>query len=203
MNKIIEFFSSELCFWINLSLALIGISLWFLNWVLAQKRLKRMSRESTEYFSKLVCVPMIGGKETYIYNKTDLLTSIIIEKVEEEKRKPKPISPEELCKTFEDKYKNIELRTCPLCNAQSRLEISLYKYTQNEGFAGGYNINAKIHCSKCKCGLDRQLLYTNILFSGESDNIERVDETVLAYVKEWNARFEDLDNYEEDKPDEI
>ena len=41
MNKIIEFFNSELCFWINLSLALIGISLWFLNWVLLQKRLKR------------------------------------------------------------------------------------------------------------------------------------------------------------------
>ena len=193
MNKIIEFFNSELYFWINLNLALICISLWLLNWVLKRKQLKRINRENAEYFSKFVYAPMIDGKEICVGGKTDLLTTYLLEKIEEEKQKPKPILPEELCKTFENKYKSIELRSCPLCNSKSRLKISLHKYTQMEGFAGGYYINAKIHCSKCKCGLDKVSLYTNIRFSDESDNIERVDEIVSSYVKEWNERYDDLD----------
>ena len=137
-----------------------------------------------------------------------LFVDMLKEQIEYERDRPKPITPEERCEAFMDKYKDLELHPCPLCNGQSRLTISLRKFTQYEGFAGGYKINAKIHCSKCKCGLDRQLLYTNILFSGESDNIERVDEIVSSYVKEWNGRYDDLDvqrpdSYKEDKPDEI
>ena len=78
MNKIIEFFNSELCFWINLSLALIGISLWFLNWVLMRKRLKRMIRESAEYFSKIVYFPMTSVDDKYVGGKSRLLTDLCL-----------------------------------------------------------------------------------------------------------------------------
>lgn len=45
MNKIIEFFSSELWFWINLFLGLIGIFLWILNWILMRVHTKREYRK--------------------------------------------------------------------------------------------------------------------------------------------------------------
>ena len=142
---------------------------------------------------------------------TTLFADMLKEQIEYERHRPKSITPEERCEAFMDKYKDFELRPCPLCNSQSRLTISLSKFTQNEGFAGGYNINAEIHCSKCNCGLDEVLLYTNIRFSGESDDIDHVDEIICEYVKKWNARYDDLDklhvqppdSYKEDKPDEI
>lgn len=115
------------------------------------------------------------------------------EQIEYERNRPKPITPRERCEAFRDKYKNIELRPCPLCNSKALLIISLREYTQTEGFAGGYDIFAKISCSKCKCGLDEEFLYTNIRSSDEPDNIKHVDGIISAYVKEWNERYDDLD----------
>ena len=184
-------------------------------------------RKNKKLKSQTLIVPCMRGTSTVEYSggKTDLLTRYLIEEIERNKHRPKPISPQERCEYFTAKYKDIELRTCPLCNSQSYLTISLREYTQNEGFAGGYDINAKIGCLKCKCGLDAQLLYTNIRFSGDQDNIEHVDEIVFTYAKEWNTRYDDFeklrracrhvspvepffvdiqrpDDYSEDKPDE-
>lgn len=126
--------------------------------------------------------------------REDLLTRYLREAIENAKAKPKSISPKERTEIFKEKYKDIELRSCPICNSKALLIISLREYTQTEGFAGGYDIFAKISCSKCLCGLEPQHLYTNIRFQNESDNIDDVDETVFAYVKQWNVRYGMDDN---------
>ena len=126
--------------------------------------------------------------------REDTLTRYLREAVEKAKATPKSISPKERTEIFKEKYKDLELLPCPICNSKALLIISLREYTQTEGFAGGYDIFAKISCSKCMCGLEPQHLYTNIRFQNESDNIDNVDETVFAYVKQWNVRYGMDDN---------
>lgn len=136
---------------------------------------------------------MFRRKEKIIHEHIgeDILTRYIREAVEEAKKKPKPISPQERTEIFKEKYKGIELRPCPICNKKARLNISLRTYTQTEGFAGGYDITSKIDCTNCTCGLAPKLIYTNIRFANEKDNDEKVDEIVSIYVQEWNTRYDD------------
>ena len=122
----------------------------------------------------------------------DPLSRFLREEVEKAKLIRKPISPEERCEAFSEKYKDIVLRSCPLCNNKSRLNVSLRKYTQTEGFPGGYDINVKIGCTNCTCGLDPRLIYTNIRFSDEEDDDQKVEEIVSSYTREWNIRYDDL-----------
>ena len=37
------------------------------------------------------------------------------------------------------------------------------------------------------------MLYTNICFSNEKNNDEKVDEIVSSYVQEWNTRYDDYE----------
>ena len=130
-------------------------------------------------------------------SREDILFRYLVEKVEKIKEEailvPKPMSPEERCEAFAEKYKDIELCACPLCNSKSRLHVSLRQYTQTEGFAGGYDINVKIGCTNCTCGLDPRLIYTNIRFSDEKDDDQKVEEIVSSYAQEWNTRYDDLE----------
>ena len=138
---------------------------------------------------------MFGRKEEIIKKqiREDILTRYLREEVEKEKTKPKPISAKERSEFFMEKYKGVELRPCPICNSKARLNIFLREYTQTEGFAGGYDITAKIDCTKCTCGLAPKLIYTNIRFSEEKDNDEKVDEIVSTYLEEWNIRYDDYE----------
>ena len=127
--------------------------------------------------------------------REDILTRYLREEVEKAKAKPKSISPKERTEIFKEKYKDIELRPCPICNSKALLIISLREYTQSEGFAGGYDITSKIDCTNCTCGLAPKLIYTNIRFSDEKDNDEKVDEIVSTYLKEWNTRYDDHEKF--------
>lgn len=191
-------------------------------------RRKRKKIEDLEKF--YANVPCMRGTRnvTYSGGKTDLLIRYVKEFLDEEeqmRQRNKKMSAEELLDAITKKFEDTQLRSCPLCDNKALLQITLRKYTQFEGFAGGYDINAKICCSKCKCGLSKELLYTNITFGNESDGLEQIDEIVSNYVKQWNVRYDDndksfaacrlsrsaepyfcdqqrLDDYTEDKSDE-
>ena len=124
--------------------------------------------------------------------RNDIFFRYLREEVEKTKLISKPISASERCEFFVEKYKDIELRPCPICNSKSQLTIFLREYTQCEGFAGGYDINAKIVCSKCTCGLEPKIIYTNIRFNNEKDDDSKVEETIFSYVQLWNTRYDDV-----------
>lgn len=152
-----------------------------------EKVRKKIEEQSNLY--KLGKLEGVSFTSTRLY-KFKLENQEMLDKMQQ---KSKSMSSEERREFFANRYKNIVLRSCPLCNNQAALSIFLKKYRQTEGFAGGYDINAKIECKNCTCGLDTKLLYTNITFGNETFTEADVDETVALYVKRWNERYNDED----------
>lgn len=221
MNKIIEFFNSELCFWINFSLGSLGLLILFVFWLFnrrAKKHIYLKDLSPTEYikftdeeYEALAKMRRTVQHESIFFSKGELaLSEVLGKRLEDkefhEKANPRRISytREELLAECKEKYSNLKIENCPICDSNAKLSFSIHSSNDSWGLPAGYAIDCEIRCSKCSCNFD---YYT--VFNGEYEKIEK---KVNDYVSKWNTRFDGCvnqivsfqrpDSYKEDKPGE-
>ena len=102
-------------------------------------------------------------------------------------------SPEDILKDFNDRYssKSKELLRCPFCGCMPHIMFDLRKYTQTEGYPGGFDIKARVICSSCLCtfGNENRPIYSNITFKPDEYTLDSVDEDIDFLINKWNKRI--------------
>ena len=165
-----------------------------------RKERRELIENNFGLISNLVYAPRCDKNGNVISGKTRLLTDFALERqraVEEKlkrviernndfidelatRSKPKTI-PQKI-EEFKQKFSNVELRSCHICNSPSALKFYYWESSAND-MPGAYRIYAKIGCVNCGCGLCEEELETNIYAIQRNP-----DRIVEDYVEKWNLR---------------
>lgn len=167
------------------------------------KCLKLIERKNQRFLS---IMPFIAASSrcdengNVIFGKTRLLTDLVFaqqEAVEEKLKRiiernndfidelatgSQPKTIQEKIEEFKQKFSNVELRCCPICNSPSALKFDYWESSAND-MPGAYRIFAKIGCVNCGCGLCEEELETNIYAIQRNPN-----RIVEDYIEKWNFR---------------